>query len=131
MISSDKDIYEALAAEAAENEKRQNYSRQEIQSLAEKLKKAGYIERSGRPKKGERSMKKALTVISGKSFRQIERDLEKPKTPTHDGVFDEEKELRKISNSIGRFLSNSPNHKISGSLKKIQDELNGLLEANC
>lgn len=125
-LNSVKDIDEALTAEAAENEKRQNYSRQEIQNLAEKLKKAGYIERSGRPKKGERSLKKALTVISGKSFRQIERDLEKPKTPTHDGVFDEEKELLKISKSIEKFLSNSPNHKISENLRTLQNALKKL-----
>ena len=129
-FNSDKDIDDALAAEAAENEKRQNYSRQEIQKLAEKLKKAGYIEKSGRPKKGERSLKKALTVISGKSFRQIERDLEKPKTPTHDGVFDEIKELKKISKTIERFLTNLPNHHLSNSFRNLQEEVGQTLKSN-
>lgn len=117
----------ALAAETAENEKRQNYSKNEILKLASKLKKAGFIEKSGRPKKGEKSLKKALTVISGKSWSQIYRDMRKEKTLSHDRVFDRTKELLKVSKVLQGFIDNAPGDDISKNftslIKKIEKEI--------
>lgn len=129
-LDAESDQESALIAETAENEKRKNYTKEEIQALAERLKKVGYIDRNGRPKKGEKSVKKALTVISGKSIAQIERDLRKSETPSYDGVLDEGKEFMKISKAIDKFLTQSPNHKVSGDLKKIREDLDKIFEAN-
>jgi ParB family chromosome partitioning protein len=126
-LDAKKDTELSLAAETAENEKRQNYTKQEIVSLADRLRDAGYIERSGRPKKGEKSIKSALAVISGKSFRQIERDLSKSKTPTHDGVFDELKSLSKLSKEFSRFAEALPSHDFSNKFLSIKSEIDQYL----
>lgn len=123
-LDAKEDVDSALASEAAENEKRQNYSKEEISRLADKLKKAGFIEPKGRPKKGERSLKKALAVISGKSYRQIERDLSGEKRPTHDGLFNEEKELLKILKLIRKFEANiSEDHDLFNQLRNIHKKM--------
>lgn len=127
-FDSEKEPESALAAETAENEKRQNYNKEEILNLAKKLKKAGFIEPpKGRPKKGEKSLKRALTVISGKSFRQIQRDLEIKKSTTHDVLFDEAKELKKVSKILQNFVDNVPEHGLSKNftslIKKIDKEI--------
>jgi ParB-like chromosome segregation protein Spo0J len=132
-IDSEKDKEAAFAAETAENEKRQNYTKQEIISLAERLREAGYIERPGRPKKGEKSIKNTLSVISGKSFRQIERDLNGSKTPTHVGVSQEQKELEKITKDMAKFSTKYPSNEFSQSFinlnKKIKKHLDTLESA--
>jgi hypothetical protein len=112
-LDAEDDEEAALIAETAENEKRQNYTKEEIQALAARLKKVGYIDKNGRPKKGEKSVKKALTVISGKSIAQIERDLRKTETPSHDGVFNEQKELMKIYKALERFIKKAPENKFT------------------
>jgi ParB family transcriptional regulator, chromosome partitioning protein len=128
-FDAEEDKESAFAAETAENEKRQNYTKQEVLALAERLRSAGYIERAGRPKKGEKSIKSALSVISGKSFRQIERDLAKEKTPTHVGVFDENKELAKISRLLGHFSESSPEHELSNSFINLKRKLDKFLNS--
>ena len=128
-FDSEEDKESSLAAEAAENEKRQNYTKQEILTLADRLRDVGYIDRPGRPKKGENSVKRALTVISGKSIAQIERDLRKGKTPSHDGVFDENKELAKISRLLGHFSESSPEHELSISFINLKKKLDKILNS--
>ena len=128
-FDSSKDIERSLLAETAENEKRINYSRDEIRKIADKLRDAGYIERAGRPKEGEKSLKNALTVISGKSWRQIYRDMNEEKTLTSVRVFDEKRELVKISNMISKFGLETPeNHELDKPFKevlvKIEQRLN-------
>lgn len=127
-FDSTSDIEQAMLAETAENEKRQNYTKKEILTLAEKLKDAGYIERPGRPKLGEKSLKNALSVISGKSWRQIYRDMQDEKTMTHDRVFNERKELEKISKSLIKFIATLPDHHLSKTFMAISNKIQKSLD---
>jgi ParB family transcriptional regulator, chromosome partitioning protein len=68
----------ALQCEVAENEKRRDYSPAEIKVLAERLKAAGFKELKGRPRKGQKALMPALSVVVGKSIRRIQQYLEVP-----------------------------------------------------
>jgi hypothetical protein len=65
----------AIAVEIAENEKRRNYTAEEVQSLASSLRGAGYRASSGKPKPGERLLMPTLTAMLGKSERTVYRML--------------------------------------------------------
>lgn len=65
----------ALAIEVAENEKRRDYTKTEVEALAKRLKKAGYRDDRGKPKTGQRALGPALAVIIGKSARTVRRFL--------------------------------------------------------
>ncbi len=76
-IDSNKDVDAAFSVEVAENEKRKNYSLDEVQVLAERLRSLGYVEREGgRPRVGERALRPMLAAVVGKSERQIRRMLQ-------------------------------------------------------
>lgn len=74
-IDSEQDPNLALAIEAAENEKRRDYTSAEVKSIAERLKSAGYEDLKGRPKKGQKPLVPALSVVIGKSVRTVQRHL--------------------------------------------------------
>ena len=74
-VDGDKDADKALAIEIAENEKRRDYTKQEVVALSERLKSAGFRMARGKPKAGERALGPALAVIIGKSERQVRRIL--------------------------------------------------------
>ncbi|NJL56021.1 hypothetical protein HC928_13180 [bacterium] len=63
----------ALAVEAAENEKRRDYSPSEVRAIAERLRTAGYEDVKGRPRKGQKPLMPALTVVVGKHLRTVQR----------------------------------------------------------
>jgi len=65
----------ALECEVAENEHRQDYTRSEVRALADRLRQAGYVDRPGRPMKGEKALRPALKVIVGKSLGTVRRYL--------------------------------------------------------
>jgi ParB family chromosome partitioning protein len=65
-------------AEVAENERRRDYSRDEIKGLAERLRAQGYKFGKGRPTEGERPALPVLSAVLGKSERQIQRLLQAP-----------------------------------------------------
>lgn len=65
----------AFQIEIAENEQRRDYSAGEVRAIAERLKKAGYVEVKGRPKEGEKALMPALTVVVGKHLRTVRRYL--------------------------------------------------------
>ncbi len=76
-INSNTNHDAALAIEIAENERRKDYSIDEIQALAKRLLKAGYVLRDGgRPRAGERALRPMLSAVVGKSERQIRRMLQ-------------------------------------------------------
>jgi len=127
-FDSEQSHEQAILSETAENEKRQDYTKDEILSLAKKLRKAGYIERPGRPRSGEKSIKTALTVISGKSWRQICRDLEEDKTMTRVIVSEEVKDLEKISKCLERFSKKYPDHKFVTSFLDLNHQVRRLLD---
>lgn len=87
-IDADQETDKAIAIEAAENEKRRDYTPAEVRTLADRLIEQGYSPRKGRPKKGQKALSPALAVIIGKSTRTVERYLQKPakKKPTRVGV---------------------------------------------
>lgn len=74
----------ALAVEAAENNVRRQYSRDEISALAERFKEAGYKTTAGKPKAGEKTVLNALEAAVGRSKRQIQNILKgkTAKTPS-------------------------------------------------
>lgn len=74
----------AIAVEAAENSVRRQYSRDEVRALAVRLKSAGYTDRPGRPKKGEKSARPVLEALLGCSGRHLSRLLGKvdPEAPS-------------------------------------------------
>lgn len=65
----------ALAVEAAENNVRRAYTRDEITALAERFKEAGYKTTAGKPKAGEKTVLNALEAAVGRSKRQIQNIL--------------------------------------------------------
>jgi ParB family transcriptional regulator, chromosome partitioning protein len=69
----------ALQIELAENEKRVNYTRDQITQLADRLRKLNYRDLRGRPKAGEKALGPALAVAIGVSTRYVRKVLEKPK----------------------------------------------------
>lgn len=74
-FDAEKDPTRALAVEVAENEKRRDYSRAEVRELADRLRRAGFRDKVGRPKPGEKALAPALALIVGKSLRSMRRAL--------------------------------------------------------
>ena len=69
----------ALQVELAENEKRVNYTRDQIERLAERLRSLNYRDVRGRPKEGEKALGPALAVAIGVSSRYVRRVLSEQK----------------------------------------------------
>jgi ParB family chromosome partitioning protein len=69
------DSQRAFQVEVAENEKRRDYTAGEIRSVADRLKRSGRYQLSGRPGQGRKAMLPELAAIFGKSQRQIYRAL--------------------------------------------------------
>lgn len=65
----------ALQIEITENEKRRDYTPNEVRSLAETLRQAGYVDVKGRPAKEQKALRPALELIVGKSLRTVRRYL--------------------------------------------------------
>ena len=65
----------ALQVEIAENEKRKDYSAAEVRKIAELLRQRGFVQVSGRPRKGQKALMPALAVAVGKHKRTIQRLL--------------------------------------------------------
>jgi len=88
----------AIAVETTENEKRKDYTPQEVRELADRLVKAGYTygSKGGKPKKGGKALRPALAFVIGKSERTVARYLnpEKSETETHVPVCKWAKEIK-------------------------------------
>lgn len=74
-LDAERDPDAALAAEAAENTARRSYTPAEVQALAERLRRAGYREGGGRPRKGEKVLRPALEMVLGVSKNTARRLL--------------------------------------------------------
>jgi ParB family chromosome partitioning protein len=104
-----KDI--ALAVEAAENNVRRQYTREEIEALADRFKAAGYKTSSGKPKKGEKTMLNALEAAVGRSKRQIQNILSN-KAPKKLSEWDRAMSaLKRVANRVIREGENLPSEK--------------------
>jgi ParB family transcriptional regulator, chromosome partitioning protein len=116
MMPCDADIDQemALQIELAENEKRVNYSRDQIKQLAERLRALDYRSTRGRPKQGEKALGPALAVAIGVSARYVRKvlseELETDDTILEENrnsvpIFNRTKSLRKLERSLLAFSS--------------------------
>lgn len=88
---------QAIAIEAAENEKRRDYTPAEVRALADRLVEAGYRNTKGKPKKGQKALTPALMSIVGKSRRTVQRYLEPETDNAPSGTLSkDEKFLREL-----------------------------------
>lgn len=74
-FSASNDPEQAIVIEAAENEKRRDYTPAEVRELADRLVAAGYRNTKGKPKKGQKALTPALMTIVGKSRRTVQSYL--------------------------------------------------------
>lgn len=72
----------ALEIEASENEKRRDYSPEQVRAIADRLMDAGYSDPQGRPQKGTKQLTPALMTIVGKSRRTIKGYLSQETSKT-------------------------------------------------
>jgi len=123
-IDSEADHELALAIEIAENEKRRDYSKGEIQALAERLRTAGYRHVVGRPKATEKSLFPALESIVGKSRSTLLRAMSDEKIASNDAISEPPQVLPKIEKAlllqIKRFLKATQG---DGESRKVQRDL--------
>ncbi len=101
---------QALTIETIENEKRLDFSKSELLSLVNRLKAAGFRDRAGRPRAGERTLAGELERITGKSRRTVFRLLEdlrgQPSSTT-------ERLPSETSRTIGRALADQLGMQVS------------------
>jgi len=64
-LDAARDPDAALAAEVAENTARKQYTHAEVAALVDRLRRAGYKETTGRPRKGEKALRPALGLVLG------------------------------------------------------------------
>lgn len=74
-IDSQNDEVDALQIEVEENTQRRNFTPSEIRKAAEKLELAGYERLRGRPRRGQKSLKRALATVFRLSEDRIQRIL--------------------------------------------------------
>lgn len=103
-IDAEEEPARALSIEIAENEKRRDYSRAEVVTLAERLKRAGFRDKPGRPKPGEKVLSVALGVIVGKSRRSVFRMLAGETVPSGTVSDRATSAAVALGRSIGRYL---------------------------
>ncbi|OLP18390.1 chromosome partitioning protein ParB [Leptolyngbya sp. 'hensonii'] len=102
----------ALQIELAENEKRVNYTRDQIERLADRLRSLNYRDFRGRPKEGEKALGPALAVAIGVSTRYVRKVLsdqkrelteETGKNRNSDPIFQKLKLLKKIEAALAEL----------------------------
>jgi ParB-like chromosome segregation protein Spo0J len=99
--TADKDLPALdLAVETAENSVRRQYSIDEVKALAVRLKKAGYTDRQGRPKKGEKSARVVLEALLGCSTRHVQRLLGETEAKTKSDREKAEAAFRRAANRV-------------------------------
>ena len=101
-FSAEAEADQAIAIEAAENEKRLDYTPAEVRDLADRLIEAGYREIEGRPKKGQKALTPALMTIVGKSRRTVQRYLKSDteKTAPSDAVSPKQKAINRTLKAL-------------------------------
>lgn len=105
-LDSMRDQERALAIEAAENEKRRDYTNQEVRALYQRLLDAGFHGGTGRPPKGARPAKPLIALVIGKSERQVRRILSEPKKSSKVTAAEREEKLRlALRRAASRYVS--------------------------
>ncbi len=103
----------SLQVELAENEKRVNYSRDQIEQLADRLRALNYRDIVGRPKEGEKALGPALSVAIGVSTRYVRKVLRQQRSG-ETGEIEE-----KIRNSVPNFHKLKVLRKIEAALEEL------------
>lgn len=131
-FDSETEPERALAIEAAENEKRRDYTPAEIRSIADKLRSAGYEDVKGRPKRSQKPLMPALSVVVGKSKRHLRRQLsdtqtDSGKSGTHVRLSDQTDPLARQCKAVaGQLRQLKPEKLPDGKRKRIEDLLQSL-----
>lgn len=116
-----KDPAAALATEIAENEKRRDYTKKEVQALKDRMEAAGYDFSGGRPKKGIKAGIPAIQTIIGKSRRQVHRLIGDQQTAPSGTVSPEESLCR----SLRRYLRDVPKSPHADNVNSLLSRLGG------
>lgn len=132
-IDAAADAVDALQIEIEENTQRKNFTVTEIREAAKKLETAGYKRLRGRPKTGEKSLKRELAKVFRLSEDRIQRILNDsaPKgrrTPTfspESAIATVEKWSKQLADNEDPALG-----PIQGQLKKLLGELRKLPPSN-
>lgn len=132
-FDASEDPARALAIETSENTQRRSYSKDEILTLAQRLRDAGFVEREGRPRAGEKALRPALSIVLGKSANTVRRWLgvldDAPKTCPNGQVLkmrEAEHKLLVAIRNYRQFIVDNP----SGTRQQLQrclEELESLL----
>jgi ParB family transcriptional regulator, chromosome partitioning protein len=122
----------SLQVELAENEKRVNYSRDQIERLAERLRSLNYREISGRPKAGEKALGPALAVAIGVSTRYVRKVLSSKYENTRNSVpsiQDQKllKLLRKLESTLEGFANFAASEDLTRSEQSLAKAVPGFL----
>ncbi|MEM8806856.1 MAG: ParB N-terminal domain-containing protein [Cyanobacteria bacterium P01_G01_bin.38] len=135
-FSSADDPERALQVEVAENEHRRDYTPAEVKVIADHLKAAGYVAVKGRPRKGQKPLMPALSVVIGKNLRTVQRYLnsdtsqKKDKKSTTDVVLF----LEKASNSLKKWqkqvIPDATNQELLDHLPEILQLIETTIEAS-
>ncbi len=104
-FNAEIDAERALQVELAENEKRKNYSRDQILRLADRLRALNYKETKGRPAKGEKALGPALAVAIGVSDRYVRKVLKQenepdPKNRNSDPIYEKQNKVRLLVKTL-------------------------------
>jgi ParB family transcriptional regulator, chromosome partitioning protein len=94
----------ALAIEATENEKRRDYTPDEVRELADRLRQSGFEDLKGRPKKGQKSMVLALSTIIGKSDKTVRRYLSDDEEPKGRQMSTFSDEAKSTARSLAKLI---------------------------
>jgi ParB family chromosome partitioning protein len=105
-LDSAEDAATALAAEAAENTARRQYTPAEISELADRLRVAGFRDADGRPRKGEKALKPALAVVLGVDVSTVRRILNRPEKPAHVSGFSTH--AARLARGLASFIRQTP-----------------------
>ena len=122
-INAKTEKEKAFNIEVTENEKREDYTKNEILSLANTLESKGYVRyKTNQKKDADRpDIVKALSLISGKSARAIQRNLSSTDKLSIEEKM--EKDFKSFYKRIEAFTSTYPDEAFSKHLKKAAFEL--------
>lgn len=134
-FDAEKDPERALQVELAENEKRVNYTRDQIERLADRLRGLNYRETKGRPKEGEKALGPALAVAIGVSTRYVRKVLSAQKQEPDEKnrnsvpIFQEKlKLLKKIESALEEFAQLPESEQLARGEKALTKAMPGFLK---
>lgn len=113
-LDAERDLDAALAAEAAENTARKQYTAPEVEAIAERLRAAGYRETAGRPGKGSKQLRPALASALGVHVSTVRRLLgEKDAGAKRGQVAKFSETLRPLAKAVARAKEAAPEFDMS------------------